>query len=159
MSDVAGAVAAMRSAAAVRAAGAADAPFLVERMVTGGVAELLVGVSHDPQFGHVLTLASGGVFVELLRDSATLLLPTDRASIERALARLKVSALIAGYRGRPPGDIGAAVDAVLAVATFVEAERETLNELDINPLVVLPKGVVAVDVLMRVNGTARPAAA
>lgn len=149
--EVEGAVAAIRSSPAVQAAGLGDAPFLVERMVSGAVAELLVGVNHDPQFGHVLTIASGGVLVELVRDSATLLLPTHRADVERALGGLKVAALLRGFRGRPAGDVVAAIDAILAVARLATAEAEALHELDINPLMVLPKGVVAVDVLMRVR--------
>lgn len=143
--EVAEAVAAIRALPAIRAAGLADAPFLVERMVMGAVAELLVGISHDPQFGHVLTIASGGVLVELVRDSVTLLLPATRGDVEQALRSLKVAALLDGFRGRPAGDIAAAVDAILAVAG-----TDGLHDLDINPLMVLTRGVVAVDVLMRV---------
>lgn len=148
---VAAAVAAMRASPAVQAAGAAEAPFLVERMVTDTVAELLVGVSHDPQFGHVLTVGSGGILVELVRDAVSLLLPVDRADVERALDRLKVTALIAGFRGRPAGDRAAAIDAILAVAAFAATEGEPLHELDINPLAVRPRGAVALDVLLRVS--------
>jgi len=148
---VAAAVASMRASPAVQAAGAAEAPFLVERMVTDTVAELLVGVSHDPQFGHVLTVGSGGILVELVRDAVSLLLPVDRADVERALDRLKVTALIAGFRGRPAGDRAAAIDAILAVAAFAATEGEPLHELDINPLAVRPRGAVALDVLLRVS--------
>jgi acyl-CoA synthetase (NDP forming) len=148
---VAAAVAAMRRSPAVRVAGAAEAPFLVERMVADTVAELLVGISHDPQFGHVLTLGSGGVLVELVRDAVSLLLPIGRADIEQALDRLKAAALIAGYRGRPVGDRASAVDAILAVAAFAAADGDRLHDLDINPLAVRPRGAVALDVLLRVS--------
>jgi hypothetical protein len=131
--------------------------FLVERMVPGAVAELIVGVKRDPAFGLALVLGSGGVLVELLRDSATLLLPTDRRSVERALSTLKGAPLLHGFRGRPRGDVEALVDAVMAVADFAEAHRESLIELDVNPLLVLPEGqcphggAVAVDALIRMS--------
>jgi hypothetical protein len=136
--------------------GGADG-FLVERMVPGAVAELIVGVKRDPSLGLALVLGSGGVLVELLRDSATLLLPTDRRSVEQALATLKGAPLLAGFRGRPKGDVEALVNAVMTVAEFAEAHRESLIELDVNPLLVLPEGqgpnggAVAVDALIRMS--------
>ena len=126
-------------------------------MVPGAVAELIVGVKRDPSLGLALVLGSGGVLVELLRDSATLLLPTDRRSVEQALATLKGAPLLAGFRGRPKGDVEALVDAVMTVAEFAEAHRESLIELDVNPLLVLPEGegpnggAVAVDALIRMS--------
>ncbi|MEE8534781.1 MAG: acetate--CoA ligase family protein [Kiloniellales bacterium] len=152
--EVAEAVAAIDASVARHAPEVARGAFLVERMVGDPVAELLVGVRRDDQFGQVMVLASGGTLVELIRDSRALLLPTDRPSVSRALAALKVSKLLAGWRGRPPGDTAAAVEAVLALARFAEAERGTLEELDVNPLMVLPEGegVVAADVLLRTRG-------
>ena len=125
--------------------------FLVEAMAQGAVAELIVGVGRDPQFGAYLTLGAGGIFVELLRQVEQVLLPTDRAAIERALDRLAVSRLLAGWRGKPAGDRAAVIDAVLAVARFAEAHAERLAELDVNPLIVLPTGVVAADALIRME--------
>ena len=90
----------------------------VERMVTGGVAELIVGVASDPIFGPVMTIGSGGVLVELLKDSATLLLPATRADIEAALRSLKLFPLLDGFRGRPKADLDATVDAILGIADF-----------------------------------------
>jgi hypothetical protein len=131
-----------------------------------------------------MVLASGGTLVELVRDSRTLLLPTDREAVAEALASLKVSKLLGGFRGRPAGDTEAAVAAVLAVAAFAEANRERLDggfrgrpagdteaavaavlavaafaeanrerleELEVNPLLVLRDGVVAVDVVLRIR--------
>ena len=84
----------------------------------------------------------------MFEDAATLLLPTDRAAVERAVAGLRIARLLAGYRGRPAGDIAAAVDAALAVAAFAEAHRDRLVELDVNPLLVLRQGAVAADALI-----------
>ena len=126
---------------------------LVERMVEGAVAEVLVGVAADAQFGLALVLGSGGTLVELARDSYTLLLPTTRAEIAEALDSLKVARLMAGYRGRPEGDREAVIEAVLAIAAFAEARRGRLAELDVNPLMVLPRGqgAVVADVMIRMD--------
>jgi acyl-CoA synthetase (NDP forming) len=124
--------------------------FLVEQMVTDVVAELIVGVKRDSQFGPALVIGSGGVLVELLADSVSLLLPVAREDIAGAIDSLGVSKLLAGFRGAPAGDITALIDAVLAIAEFVEAHWSSLDELDINPLMVLPegRGVVAADALI-----------
>ncbi len=125
---------------------------LVERMAPEPVAELIVGVTRDPLFGPALVIGAGGILVELIEDSHTLLLPTHRAEVEEALASLKVSKLLDGYRGRPPGDRAAAVDAILAVAAFASEHRDRLHELDVNPLLVLPEGegAIAVDALISI---------
>jgi acetate---CoA ligase (ADP-forming) len=156
-SDVGGVVlnvrtAAEATAAATRLAALADR-VLVEQMVTDGVAEILAGVTVDPQFGQVLVLGAGGVMTEYLQDSTSLLPPFTAESIRGALGRLRVARLLAGFRGKPPGDIAALVEAVLAVARYAEAEVDSLAELDVNPIIVRPsgRGVVAVDVLIRLT--------
>ena len=125
--------------------------FLVEQMVGGALAELLVGVQRDPQFGLTLTLGAGGVFVELLRDSVTLLLPLTRADLLQALQTLQMWPMVTGYRGRGHGDVGALLDAIQAILAFATAHVDRLLELDVNPLMVLPlgRGVLAVDALIR----------
>ncbi len=112
----------------------------VERMVTGGVAELIVGVTRDPLFGPVMTVGSGGVMVELLKDSATLLLPASRDDVEAALRGLKLFPLLDGFRGRPRADIDAAVDAILGIGAFALDHAGELAELDVNPLIVCREG-------------------
>ncbi len=126
--------------------------FLVETMVSGAVAELLVGVVRDPQFGLSLTIGAGGTLVELAADTHTLLFPVSEKSIAEALERLTVSTLLDGYRGRPRGDRRAAVDAILALAECA-TDVTGLEELEVNPLLVLPEGqgVAAVDAMMRVR--------
>ena len=124
--------------------------FLLEPMVAGPVAELLVGIKRDPLFGLVLVVASGGILVELTRDAERLLLPAGAGDIERAIRRLKAFQLMAGFRGRPRGDLAAAVAAVQAVAAYAEAARDRILEIDVNPLMVLPEGqgAIAVDALI-----------
>ena len=127
--------------------------FLVERMVEGVVAELIVGLKRDPRFGLALVIGSGGTLVELIDDSATVLLPARRKDVSRALDSLKVARLIEGYRGKPPGDREAAIEAILSVAAFAEKHRDRLQELDVNPLLVLQRGegAVAADALVRMQ--------
>ena len=122
---------------------------LVERMVPDAVAELIVGVHRDPQFGTALTIGAGGVLVEVARDAATLLLPTSREEIEEALRSLGIWPLLAGFRGRAAGDVSALVNAVAGIAEY--ARRNDVIELDVNPLLVLPegRGAVAVDALIK----------
>lgn len=134
--------------AAVALAGLGEA-LLVERMVGGAVAELIVGIGRDPLLGLHLVLGSGGTLVELVGDRRILLLPAGRAEIAAAIRSLKIAKLLDGHRGRPPGDLDAAVGAVLAVQGFALAEVARLAELDVNPLIVTPQGAVAADVLLR----------
>jgi acetyl-CoA synthetase len=143
----------LRGPEAVRAAvdelaGRHDA-FLVEEMRTDGLAELIVGVTRDPQFGLALTLGAGGILVELLADSATLLLPTTRGELEAALRGLRCFALLEGYRGRPRARLDPVLDAIMAVAGFAQAHADRLLELDVNPLIVGPDHATAVDALVR----------
>ncbi|PWK57420.1 acetate--CoA ligase family protein [Silicimonas algicola] len=121
--------------------------FLVERMVTDGVAELLVGVVSDPAHGYVLTLAAGGTLAELIDDRTSLLVPASRASVCAALDRLRMAPLLHGFRGRPAADIDAVLDAVMAVQSYVEAARP--QEVEINPLICGPSCAVAADALIR----------
>lgn len=151
---VADAVTAMSASVAKYQPGLVPELFLVERQVAGFVAELIVGLHRDPQFGLVMVVGMGGTFVELVEDTVPLLLPTDRAAVARALEGLKVMKLLKGFRGKPAGDVEAAVDAIMAIARFADAHRGRLVELDVNPLLVLPEGqgAVAVDALIVMAG-------
>ncbi|EBA00408.1 acetate--CoA ligase family protein [Marinobacter sp. ELB17] len=124
---------------------------LIEKMVSGSVAELIVGVSRDDQFGLHLVVGAGGILVELLKDSHPLLLPTNRTEVEKALRSLQTSRLLFGFRGRSEGDLEAVIDAVLAIAAYAENHTDSLIELDVNPLMVMPEGhgAMAADALIR----------
>ena len=128
---------------------------LVERMVTDAVAEIIVGIGRDRAVGPYLLLGSGGVLAELLAGTEVLTLPARAADIETALGRLKVSKLLAGYRGRPAGDIAGLIECILAVQRYALANLHSLLELDVNPVMVRPAGLgaVAVDALIRLVET------
>jgi len=124
--------------------------YLIEKMVEGVVAELIVGVARDEQFGPYLLVGGGGILVEMLKDSASLLIPTTREQVLTRLGQLKISPLFNGFRGAPPADLNAAADVILAVAGMVEKDPSSIIELDINPLMLLAEGqgVVAADALI-----------
>jgi acetate---CoA ligase (ADP-forming) len=154
-SDIGGVILDVRTtadaAAAAEQLSRISGALLVEEMVTDAVAEVLVGITVDPQFGVLLVLGAGGVLAELLRDTATLLPPFTSAATEAALSGLGVGRLLGGYRGRPLGDLPSLVHAVLACARYAEDNVDRLLELDLNPVIVRPAGlgVVAVDALLR----------
>jgi len=127
--------------------------YLVEQMVSGVVSELIIGLKRDEQFGLALIIGSGGILVNLINDSAALLLPTRREAVLEALQSLKGFKLLKGYRGKEEGDVEAIIDAVMAVAKFAMAYADDVTELDVNPLMVLPKGkgVIAADALIHMR--------
>jgi acyl-CoA synthetase (NDP forming) len=123
--------------------------FLVEKMITDALAELIVGVTRDSQFGLSLTVGAGGIWVELLSDSTTLLLPASRGDFERALRSLRCFALLDGHRRRPRAPIERIIDAIEAIAAFARSHADRLQELDVNPLIVTALDVTAADALIR----------
>ncbi|AXF23846.1 CoA-binding protein [Burkholderia pyrrocinia] len=124
---------------------------LVEKMADAPLLELIVGVKREPNFGLALVLGAGGVLVELIRDTATLLLPVRENDVRDALLGLKLGPLLTGYRGRPKADLDAVVANVMAIARFAQAHADTLVELDVNPLLAMEHGAVAVDALVRLD--------
>jgi acyl-CoA synthetase (NDP forming) len=140
------------SAAVLEMSGLSDS-FLVEKMVEGVVAELIVGVAHDEQFGPYLLVGGGGMMVELLQDSHPLLIPITKQHILDVFNELKCSPLFYGFRGAQPADLKAAAEAIQAVARMVQEDPSAIIELDINPLLLLARGqgVVAADALIILN--------
>ncbi len=127
--------------------------FLIEKMVDNVVAELIVGVARDEQFGPYLLVGAGGILVEMMKDSISLLMPTTREQVLHALGRLKCAPLLNGFRGAPPADLNAATDVILSVAGMLEKDPSSIIELDINPLLLKAEGqgVVAADALISLN--------
>jgi len=126
-----------------------ECDFLVEKMVQGGVAELIIGIARDPQFGLYLTIGAGGVMVELWNDTRALLLPASRNDIRTAVLSLRSAPLLTGFRGRRKADIEAAVEAAWRVGNHALAQADLIEELDINPLIVTADNAIAVDALIR----------
>ena len=127
---------------------------LVEKMIEGAVAELLLGVGYDRQFGHYLIIGFGGTLVELIGDRELLLPPVDRAMLERALGRLKTAPLLHAYRGRPAADVEAVIECALRLNQLIENEPDNIVEIEINPLMVKSEnqGAVVADALITVRG-------
>ncbi len=133
-------------------AGQAEMPgatgYLVEEMVTGAVAEVLLGLRRDPVYGISLTIGMGGVTAEVLADTVTLIWPVTEAEVLGGLRRLRLWPLLDGYRGRPPADVMAVAKMAVRIGAMMAADA-TLEEIELNPIMVRPSGAVAVDALIR----------
>ncbi|MGW1769496.1 acetate--CoA ligase family protein [Streptomyces sp. NPDC002073] len=121
---------------------------LVCQMVERGV-EMVVGVTQDPLFGPTVTVGLGGVLVEVLHDAAVRVPPFGENQARAMLTELRGHALLEGVRGAPPADVDALVEVVLRIQRMALELDGSLSELDINPLMVLPRGqgAVALDAL------------
>jgi acyl-CoA synthetase (NDP forming) len=127
----------------------AGASFLVQEMARGGL-EVFAGVSRDPDFGSVLAFGAGGVLIEALGDVTLRTLPLREGDAAVMIAETRAATLLAGFRGRPPADTPALVRALESIADFGWAERESIDEVDVNPIMVRAKGegCVVVDALI-----------
>ncbi|HEV1996900.1 MAG TPA: GNAT family N-acetyltransferase [Candidatus Dormibacteraeota bacterium] len=130
-----------------------DLRFQVQRMAAEGV-ELLVGVVNDPLFGQVLACGAGGATAELQRDVQVRLTPVTDVDVAEMLSGLRIHELLTGYRGSPAVDLAGLRNLLLRVGAMVEAHPE-ISELDLNPVIARPDGVVAVDWRMRVASPTR----
>jgi acyl-CoA synthetase (NDP forming) len=120
---------------------------VVQEMVTEGV-RLLLGVVDDPQFGSLLMVGIGGILVEVMKDTQLIWLPTDAEKVKEAIRGLKFAEILDGVRGQEKSDLNAIVDTTLRLAHFALDCGDLIAELDINPLIAGPKGVVVVDALI-----------
>ena len=123
--------------------------FLIEAMSPPPLAEIIMTLRSDPQFGPALVLGSGGILVELLGDAATLLLPATAEDIVDALQSLRSAPLLCGFRGRAEADFAMIAGCIHDLCQAYLTERETLAEVEINPLFVYPDRVVAIDALIQ----------
>ncbi len=124
-------------------------PVLVQPMIQGG-AELLAGVVQDPMFGPLVAFGPGGVFAELIGQAQFRLAPFGRGDAEDLVTTGKAGRLVAGFRGRPPVDAEALIDLVLRLARLADDVPEVV-ELDLNPVLGLAEGCVAVDARVRLR--------
>ena len=125
--------------------------FLVEPMSANPLAELIINMRQDPQFGAALVLGSGGVLVELLADSVTLLLPTSPVEIIRAIKSLRVRRLLEGFRGRHAADISKLAEEIYKLSIAFQDDIKTIAEIEINPLFVYQTEFIAIDALIQVS--------
>ena len=116
-------------------------------MLKKGV-EMIVGVSNDPQYGPMVMVGMGGVFVEVFKDVALYPAPLNKSEAMAMLKGLKSFKLLGGYRGSEPCDLDALCDTIVAIGDFAAANKDKLKELDINPLFVYPDGVGVADALV-----------
>ena len=154
LKDEAALSAALKKMRASIAAYAPQVPFdqvLLEPMATPPLAELIVGIKRENDFGLALVIGAGGILVELLKDSRSLLLPTTDGAIRNAVSSLRSAALLQGFRGREAADLDALVAAIRAVADYACENAAQLLELDVNPLLVGAHGTTAVDALIRLG--------
>ena len=129
---------------------------VVQEMAPEGV-ETIVGVSLDPAFGHLLMYGLGGVAVEILKDVAWGIAPIADLDADRMIGSVKGSKMLAGFRGAPPADVPALKDVMLRVSQLV-CDFPEIEEMDLNPVRVLPvgKGAIAVDARIKLAGPKKP---
>ena len=120
--------------------------FQIQRMVSG--LEVMIGVRDDPRFGPFVVLGLGGVLVEAVRDVAFRLLPLTRADVTDMIKELRGNALFGQYRGSPPRDVDALIEAVMGLSIAYQILCGDISDIEINPLMVgaAGEGVCAVDI-------------
>ncbi len=141
--EIGAAVAAMAVEVGHRAPHARIDGYLVSEMVSRGV-EVIVGARRDALFGPVILVGLGGVLAELFKDVSLRLAPVTQEAAREMIAELKAVKLLTGYRGEPEADITALAETVAAISRFAADNEGVLASVEINPLVVLPKGQGAV---------------
>jgi succinyl-CoA synthetase beta subunit len=162
-SDVGGVVLKLSSGAAVRDAFAqinhqvrTNVPaakidgIVVQRMAGDGV-EMILGIKRDALFGPVVLCGFGGILVEVLKDVAIGIPPLSKEQARDMIARLRGFAILGGVRGQPPADLDALCEAIVGLSRLAVGLGDQLAGLDINPLIVQSKGVVAVDALIQIE--------
>jgi succinyl-CoA synthetase beta subunit len=125
---------------------------VIVQPMTSGIGEVLIGYRVDGDVGPLIMLAAGGILAEIHRDRSLRLAPIDIATAREMIAEVASLKTLAGYRGRPAGDLDALANALVALSRLAVADAAVI-EAEINPLIVMPKGqgVVAVDALVRMG--------
>jgi len=148
--DTGGVVLDLRSDDAVRAAAERiGGPVIVQRMIEGGT-ELLAGLVQDPTFGPLVAFGPGGVLAELIGEASFRIAPLTDADADELLDEGKAGVLVRGFRGAPPADREALADLLHRLSRLGE-DLPAVAELDLNPVLALPDGCIAVDARIRVG--------
>jgi len=126
----------------------------VQQMLPAGV-ETIVGVTKDPVFGPTVMFGLGGILVEALEDVSFRVCPVSSDDATQMIRELKGARILSGLRGRPAADVGALTDIILRVSQLAMDFADVIDELDINPLIVYPKGARAADALVVKRGDGR----
>lgn len=113
---------------------------LVQEMLPEGI-EVIIGVANDPVFGPTIMFGLGGIFVEVLKDVSFRIAPLTRGDAMEMIREVKGYKVLTGVRGKPLADIEALADVILKVSAMVKELKDHIEELDINPLIVYPKGM------------------
>ena len=123
---------------------------IIQEMIPSSAVEVLLGVIHDPSFGPVIVFGAGGILVELMKDSVLGLAPLNRDDAIEMINSTRIVKMLKGFRGSPETDIDALADALVNLSFLASDFADEIAALDINPLMVLPKGkgVCAVDALI-----------
>lgn len=123
--------------------------YLIEEQAPAAVAELLVSITRDDVYGLMLTLAAGGIYTELMRDSQHLLLPAAQQDVKAAINSLGISRLLEGYRGGASVPLDMLIESVEALQNFALTYKDQLLELEINPLLCNSNRLTAADLILR----------
>jgi len=154
-SDVGGVTLGIADAAALVAAitamrtRLAQVPHVLVQPMIGGIGEALIGYRVDPDVGPLVLVAAGGIYTEIYRDRSLRLAPVDADTAFEMIAEVPGLKLLTGYRGKPAGDIAALAQAIAALSRL--AADPAVVEAEVNPLIVSPQGVVAVDAVVRMR--------
>lgn len=124
--------------------------YLVSEMITGGV-ETIIGITSDPTFGPVITLGLGGTLVELIKDTVCAQAPVGVDEAHSMIASLKTAPMLTGYRGSAPLDTDALAHAISGLSILAAQHRDTIDTIEINPLVVRENGVIALDAVIEMK--------
>ena len=125
---------------------------LVSKMVEQGI-EIALGTVNDAQFGPIVMIAAGGILVELLSDKAVAMCPLSQTQAAEMIDSLKANRLLLGIRGKPAANRQALIDAVVSLSIIAFEFRDSIAEIDINPVLVNQDGALAVDALILLNKT------
>ncbi len=122
---------------------------LIQEMISAQGVETIVGVSREDPFGPAIMFGLGGIFVEILKDVAIRVLPVSKEDVQDMIQQIQGFSILQGARGRKPADVAALAEVLLKTACLVDELKGEIEELDINPLIILEdgRGVKAVDAL------------